>query len=251
MPRLGIIDKPAKVVTVEELKKIFPKKKESITSELVDIINDANNNPFFSGDEFISTVITYKDVLEKNKASIKDYLTAIRFCAYLESEDFNITEAFIKSHSHTEFVQKNMNSPTTSSEYRQLTNAASRYRKRPIVVQILTQSQLGLHLMFQGELYRAINVLSDIMVNGRSEMARVAAAKEILANVKAPETTKIELDIGIKNESAMQSLNEQLAQFATDGLKGLQEGKVDLKYLGAMKVKDEEDVIDVDTEDRE
>lgn len=246
MPRLGIIDKPAKVVTVEELKKIFPKKKESITEELVDIINDANNNPFFSGDEFISTVITYKDVLEKNKASIKDYLTAIRFCAYLESEDFNLTEAFIKSHSHTEFVQKNMNSPTTSSEYKQLTNAASRYRKRPIVVQILTQSQLGLHLMFQGELYRAINVLSDIMVNGRSEMARVAAAKEILANVKAPETTKIELDIGLRNENAMESLNAQLAQFAMESYNQLKSGQTDLKQLGAMKA--EEEVIDVDTE---
>ena len=248
MPRLGIIDKPAKVVTVEELKKIFPKKKESITEELVDIINDANNNPFFSGDEFISTVITYKDVLEKNKASIKDYLTAIRFCAYLESEDFNLTEAFIKSHSHTEFVQKNMNSPTTSSEYRQLTNAASRYRKRPIVVQILTQSQLGLHLMFQGELYRAINVLSDIMVNGRSEMARVAAAKEILANVKAPETTKIELDIGLRNENAMESLNAQLAQFAMESYNQLKNGQTDLKQLGSMKI--EEEVIDAEVDDK-
>lgn len=246
MPRLGIIYKPAKVVTVDELKKIFPKKKESITEELVDIINDANNNPFFSGDEFLSTVITYKDVLEKNKASIKDYLTAIRFCAYLESEDFNLTEAFIKSHSHTEFVQKKMNSPTNSSEYKQLTNAASRYRKRPIVVQILTQSQLGLHLMFQGELYRAINVLSDIMVNGRSEMARVAAAKEILANVKAPETTKIELDIGLRNENAMESLNAQLAQFAMESYKQLKNGQTDLKQLGSMKI--EEEVIDVDTE---
>lgn len=248
MPRLGIIDKPAKVVTVDELKKIFPKKKESITEELVDIINDANNNPFFSGDEFISTVITYKDVLEKNKASIKDYLTAIRFCAYLESEDFNLTEAFIKSHSHTEFVQKNMNSPTTSSEYRQLTNAASRYRKRPIVVQILTQSQLGLHLMFQGEGYRAINVLSDIMVNGRSEMARVAAAKEILANVKAPETTKIELDIGLRNENAMESLNAQLAQFAMESYNQLKNGQTDLKQLGSMKI--EEEVIDAEVDDK-
>ena len=84
------------------------------------------------------------------------------------------------------------------------------------------------------------------MVNGRSEMARVAAAKEILANVKAPETTKIELDIGLRNENAMESLNAQLAQFAMESYNQLKSGQTDLKQLGAMKA--EEEVIDVDTE---
>ena len=246
MARMGIVTKPATEVTIEDMKRLFPKKKESITEELITIINDANNNPFFSGDEFMNNILTYKDVMEKQKASLKDYLAAIRFCAYLESEDYNLTEAYKKSHCHTEFVRERLDSPTTSAEYKQLTNAASRYRKRPLIVQILTQSQLGLHLMFQGEQYRAINVLSDIMVNGRSEMARVAAAKELLANTKAPETHKIELDIGIRNESAMESLNAQLAQFAMQSMEQLRSGQVDLKTLGSMKV--EEEIIDAETE---
>lgn len=246
MARMGIVTKPATEVTMEDMKRLFPKKKESITEELITIINDANNNPFFSGDEFMNNILTYKDIMEKQKASLKDYLAAIRFCAYLESEDYNLTEAYKKSHCHTEFVRERLDSPTNSAEYKQLTNAASRYRKRPLIVQILTQSQLGLHLMFQGEQYRAINVLSDIMVNGRSEMARVAAAKELLANTKAPETHKIELDIGIRNESAMESLNAQLAQFAMQSMEQLRSGQVDLKTLGSMKV--EEEIIDAETE---
>ena len=249
MARMGIVTRPATEVTMDDMKRLFPKKKESITEELITIINDANNNPFFSGDEFMNNILTYKDVMEKQKASLKDYLAAIRFCAYLESEDYNLTEAYKKSHCHTEFVRERLDSPTNSAEYKQLTNAASRYRKRPLIVQILTQSQLGLHLMFQGEQYRAINVLSDIMVNGRSEMARVAAAKELLANTKAPETHKIELDIGIRNESAMESLNAQLAQFAIESMNQLKTGKTDLKTLGSMKViEDSEEVIDVDVE---
>lgn len=247
MARIGIVNNPAKEVTVDQLKKLFPKRKESITDELVDIINEANNTPFFSGDEFMDTLITYKDVMEKNKASLKDYMVAIKFCAYLESEDYNLTEAFKKSHAHTDFVKERLDSPTNSSKYKELTNAASRYRKRPIVKQILTQSQLGLYLMFQGETYKAINVLSDIMVNGRSEMARVAAAKEILANVKPPETHKIELDIGIKNNDAMLELNAQLAEFAVNSIEHLKSGKVDLRVLGAMKTKDE-DIIEGEVE---
>lgn len=246
MPRIGIVNAPAEELTVERLKELFPKKKESITPEIVNIINEANNNPFFSNDEFLDTIITYKDIMEKNKSSLKDYLCAIKFCAYLESEDYNLTEAYKKSHAHTDFVKERLNAPSNSSKYRELTNAASRYRKRPLVVQILTQSQLGLYLMFQGETFKAINVLSDIMTHGKSEMARVAAAKELLANVKAPETTKVEIDVGIKQSDAMNALNAQLAEFALNGLQQLRAGNVDLKVLGSMKVNNEEDTIDVE-----
>lgn len=246
MPRIGIVNAPAEELTVERLKELFPKKKESITPEIVNIINEANNNPFFSNDEFLDTIITYKDIMEKNKSSLKDYLCAIKFCAYLESEDYNLTEAYKKSHAHTDFVKERLNAPSNSPKYRELTNAASRYRKRPLVVQILTQSQLGLYLMFQGETFKAINVLSDIMTHGKSEMARVAAAKELLANVKAPETTKVEIDVGIKQSDAMNALNAQLAEFALNGLQQLRAGNVDLKVLGSMKVNNEEDTIDVE-----
>ena len=250
MSKLGIVTKEPTVITVEELKKVFPKRKESITEELVEIVNEANTNPFFSNDEFMETVLTYRDVMEKNKASIKDYLVAIKFCAYLESEDYNITEAFKKSHSHRDFVKDRWDVPTNSKEYKELTSAASRYRQRsPLVRQILTQSQIGLHLMFQGETYRAVNVLSDIMVNGKSEIARVAAAKELLANVKPPENTKIELDIGIKNNEAMMDLTSQLAEFATNSIELLKSGNVDLKVLGAMRTKQDENIIDGEIED--
>ena len=247
MARIGIVSKPASSVTVEELKKLFPKKKETITEELVDIINEANNSPFFNGDEFMDALVTYKDIMEQNKSNLKDYMTAIKFCAYLESEDYNLTEAYKKSHAHTDFVRERLDAPSASVKYKELTSAASRYRKRPLVKQILTQSQLGLYLMFQGETYRAINVLSDIMVNGRSEMARVAAAKEILANVKPPEEHKLSIDIGLKQDDAMVQLNAQLAEFAMNSIQQLKEGNIDLKKLGAMKVKEEE-IIDGEVE---
>lgn len=245
---MGIVVKPAEPITVEKLKEIFPKRKSTITNELVEYINEASNNPFFNGEEFINTLLTYRDVMEKQSTPLKTYITAIKFCAYLESEEYNITEAFKKSHSHVEFVRERWDSPTNSKEYKELTSAASRFRQRPLVKQILTQSQIGLHLMFQGEVYKAVGVLSEIMVHGRSEMARVAAAKELIANCKQPETTKIELDIGVRNNDPMESLNAQLAQFALKSLEGLKEGQIDLKSLGSMKVEDEEEVIDADTE---
>lgn len=65
-------------------------------------------------------------------------------------------------------------------------------------------------------------------------------------NVKQPETKKIELDIGIREGNALESLNDQLMKFATVSLNQLTEGNIELKTLGSMKVIEE--IIDADTE---
>lgn len=249
MARFGVVHKPQTEITAEKLKKLFPSKKGTVTEDVVEYANESMNNPFFDGDEFMDSLLTYRDVLEGHKVSLKDYMTAIKFCAYLEAEDYNNTEAFKKAHAHTDFVKARLDSPTNSKEYRELTSAASRYRARPVVKQILTQAQVGLFLMYQGETFRAMNVLIDIAQNGRSEMARVAACKEILVNVKPPETKKIELDIGIREGNALESLNDQLMKFATVSLNQLTEGNIELKTLGSMKaIEDEEEIIDVNVE---
>lgn len=56
----------------------------------------------------------------------------------------------------------------------------------------------------------------------------------------------IELDIGVKETSAVQSLNAQLAEFANNSMKHLEAGTTDLTKLGSMKAKEE--VIDVEVE---
>ena len=249
MARFGVVHKQSTEITAEQLMKMFPKKKDTITEELVHYANESMNNPFFDGDEFMDSLITYRDVLDGHKVSLKNYMTAIKFCAYLEAEDYNNTEAYKKAHAHTEFVQERLDAPSNTKEYKELTSAASRYRARPLVRQILTQAQLGLYLMYQGETYRAMNVLIDIAQHGRSEMARVAACKEILLNVKQPETKKIELDIGIREGNALESLNDQLMKFATVSLNQLTEGNIELKTLGSMRaIEDEEEIIDVNVE---
>ncbi|OOF31375.1 hypothetical protein, partial [Salinivibrio costicola] len=52
-----------------------------------------------------------------------------------------------------------------------------------------------------------------------------------------------ELDLGVKESSAVAQLNDQLAEIAGRSLKHLQAGSTDLNELGGMKVKDS-DIID-------
>ena len=247
MGRFGIVKKDKTEVTAEILKQKFPQKANTITDELIQLINEANNDPHFNGDEFLDNMVTYKSIMLEGSASMKDYTNALKFCAYLEAYGDNVTEAYKKARATDEFVLARLSVSTDSNEYKELTSAASRYRKSTLVKKILTQSDMPLYLMFQGARYEAVGVLSNEMLTAAYSKDRINAAKALLEQVKPPENVQIELDIGIKENNSVEQLNKQLAQIAGKQKFHLESGSAGLDDFGAMKVKDE-DIIDAETE---
>jgi hypothetical protein len=176
-----------------------------------------------------------------HKASIREYIDAIRFCAYLVTLDDNLTEAYKKTFYYRDFVKERMNVDTKSVKYAELTSAASRYKRNSkLVADLLTYSQAPMEIMFLGLRYKAVGVLADVMMNARQDRDKINAAKELLAATKGPETQKIELDIGVKENSAIANLNEQLSVLAGRQKMLLEAGARDLADFGSMKVKQEE-----------
>lgn len=247
MGRFGVVSKPKTVITVEDLKTAFPAKKGTVTEELVNIINSAQADPSFNGDEFMNTLITYQDVMQKNSSSMKEYVNAIKFCAYLEAEEFNITEAYKRARATDEFVIARVNAPTDSSQYKELTNAASRFHKTPLVRQILLQSDMPLYLMFQGERYRAVSVLADEMVNADYSKDRISAAEKLLTHVKPPENLNVELQVGPSQEAKDMSaqISEQLAESVAMQRKMLEAG-VDFTKATQLGININDEIIDVE-----
>lgn len=247
MGKLGIVKRAKSEVTAEQLKSRFPTKKNTITDEIVSLVNDANNDPMFNGDEFMESLVTYQSAMIDGSYSIKEYVNALKFVAYLESED-NITEAYKRARANDAFVQDRLELATTDPKYTELTSAASRYRKTPLVRQILTQTDMPLYLMFAGARYDAVNVLVSEMHNAYHSKDKISAAKAVLENIKPPENIQVELDIGVKESSAIEQLNMQLAELAVTQKRHLELGTGDLTKFGAMTVKDQ-DVIDAEVQD--
>lgn len=215
------------VITKEEIQTRLPSRKNTVTDEVVDIINRAATEPEFQGESLLQTAAVYENVMIRNKASIKDYLNAIRFCAYLITMDDNYTEAYKKVFGDRDFVKERMQLPTDDHRYKELTSAASRYRNTSkLVTEILTLSQAPLDLMFMGARYKAIGVLADIMENGRFDRDKINAAKELLAATKGAE--KMQLDIGVgttdKAINLQEQLNQQIAQLVANQQAMLQLG---------------------------
>jgi len=115
------------LLTIDDVKQAMPKKKNYITQEAVDIINQSMNDPEFQGESLIQTAATYEAVLRGARASVPEYLNAIRFCAYMTTNDSNYTEAYKKVFADRDFVKERVNLPTNDPKYTELTSAASRY----------------------------------------------------------------------------------------------------------------------------
>jgi hypothetical protein len=83
------------------------------------------------------------------------------------------------------------------------------------------------------------------MENGKYDRDKINAAKELLAATKGSENVKIELDIGMKEDSAVKQLNDQLAQMAARQKAMLEAGASKLEEFGSMRVRDA-DVVDAE-----
>jgi hypothetical protein len=232
------------LLSLEDVKQAMPRKKNFITQEAVDIINASTHDPEFQGESLLQTASIYEAVLKGVRASVPEYLNAIRFCAYMTTNGSNYTEAYKKVFADRDFVKERVRLPTSDPKYAELTSAASRYRRTKLVVDILTVSQVPLDLMFTGQRYKALGVLASIMENGKYDRDKINAAKELLAATKGADNVKIELDVGIKEGSAVQKMNDQLAMLASRQKQLLESGAYALEEFGALKVKSSDDIIE-------
>ena len=214
MARFGIV-RAQESITVDELKQKFPAKKNTITEETAEFLNEVMANPEFDSSTFISQLVDYQSVMMDTSSSFVEYVNAIKFCAYLETNG-NIVDAYKKARANDTFVQDRLTADSGTVAYNELTAAASRYRRSKLVRQLLVQSDMPLYLMFQPERYKAVAVLAREMESAPYSRDRISAAKELLANVKPPENMQIELGIGLSKETQdiQSKLFEQIGKIA-------------------------------------
>ena len=248
MGSLSLVRKPNSAFTKEQLMAKFPEKKGTITDELVEKLNIANNDPSFNADEFISTMVDYKHIMLENRGSLEDYMNAVKFCAYLESEK-SATEAYRRARANDEFIYSKVGVSTDSDEYRSIAYVASRYRNNNKMVRaILTQTDMPLYLVFQKARYQAVQTLATEMVDAKFSKDRISAASKLLEHVKAPENSTVELNIGPSADakSMQDNLMEQLLITASNQKKLLDAG-VNIRDVQRLNIKtevDSEEILD-------
>lgn len=245
---LNLVDTHGDKIDIAYLQELFPKKKNTITQETVELITATMEDPMFNGYNLIDTMMDYEKVMYDGRSGINDYINAIKFCSYLEGDATTIIDAYKYTFSRVPFVRERMDMSSGTPGYNELSNAASRYRKRPVVQTILTRSNMSLYLMFQGHTYRAVEVLAKEMKDAPYSKDRISAADKLLTHVKAPEGMTIDLNIdhGDEVKGFQEKMFAQLAVAAVQQ-KALLDAGMPLEEAQKLHIK--EDVIDAEVEE--
>ena len=248
MGKLGVIDKYAENgVTLDELKQKFPAKRNTLTQESVDFLNEVMTDPNFEASTFLNHLVDYQSIMVDSSGSFTEYVNAMKFCAFLET-DIPLVEAYKRARAKDAFVQDRWNAASGSLGYNEMASAASRYRKSSMVRNILTQTDLHISVMFQKERYKAVMVLANEMQTAAYSKDRIAAAEKLLTHVKPPETQQISIGVGL-NSGAMDmqtQLFDQLAKISQAQRDRLV-GGADIRDVQRIGINTE--FVDVDAED--
>jgi len=189
--------------TLEQLSGLVPKKfKKLLTDETVEELNKCIFEPDY-GEEFKLSYLSALHILEgKETWSLNQYMNAVQFYS-LTAMGVTQIDAYVRI-----FPDRLKARIVSGSCKADMHGEASRFNGQDLVNRIRSHALVPLHLVNQGNVQLAINVLVDIAVNGRSEIARTSAALGMLKELRPPEIQESFIQIGL-SDSAQDNQNKQ------------------------------------------
>ncbi|QPG06960.1 hypothetical protein IT774_07605 [Salinimonas marina] len=229
-------------LTVDEIKSALPDNfKKSINQQLIDGINATISDPEMY-EQYRDNLVSYTHVLKTGKFKITNYLDAVRYVSYKLMNQTNI-----QAYSNT-FPDKIARFNAQGVSSKDVASYVTAYNKSKLVNLILEQTLVPTWVLNQDLYQRALNVQADLMLNARSEKVRSDAANSILTQLKQPEKQKIELDIGVKEDSVIEQLKLRTAELAAQQRMLIQAGATNAQEVAHSKIIDNVEYTEVDDE---
>ncbi len=188
------------MLTVEEFKMALPEKvKKSINQELIDQINTTLSDPSMY-ETYRENLLSYTKVMADGRFKMSSYIEAIKYVSHKLRGSTNL-DAYTKTFpgKYQAFLAQGVSSKDIASYI-------TAYNKNKLVNLIFEQTMIPSYVLNQDLYQKALNVQADLMANARSEKVRCDAANSLLTHLKMPETQKVELDIGFKEDSSIAAL---------------------------------------------
>lgn len=196
------------MLTLDQFKLALPDKvKKSINQELIDQINNTLSDPEMF-EQYRDNLISYTKVMADGKFKVTQYIDAVRYVSFKLMGCTNI-EAYTKTFpdKYQRFIQQGV-------QAKDIASYVTAYNKSKLVNLIFEQTLIPTHVLNQDLYQRALNVQADLMINAKSEKVRCDAANSLLTQLKAPEVKKVELDIGVKEDSSIAALRATTLELA-------------------------------------
>lgn len=218
------------LLTAEQFKQVVPNQfKACVSQELIDQINKTLADPDMY-ETYRDNLLGYAHVMREGKFKMEDYINAIKYCSHKIMGASNI-DAYVKT-----FPDKYQAMLSAGKNAKDISSFVTSYNKNKLVNLILEQSMIPSWVLNQDMYQKALNHQLFLMLNAKSEKVQSDAANSILVHLKPPEVTKVELDIGLKKDSAMDDLKQNLAELALMQKQFISAGVTQVKDLAQQKL---------------
>lgn len=194
------------LLTTEQFKQVVPSQfKACVSQELIDQINNTLADPDMY-ETYRDNLLSYAHVMREGKFKMEDYINAIKYCSHKIMGASNI-DAYVKT-----FPDKYQAMLAAGKNAKDISSFVTSYNKNKLVNLILEQSMIPSWVLNQDMYQKALNHQLYLMLNANSEKVQSDAANSLLTHLKPPEVTKVELDIGLKKDSTMDNLKQNLTK---------------------------------------
>lgn len=220
-----------KTLTVDQIKAVMPKSvKKNVPAQLVQEINDLIGMDEEIRDTYRDNILGYIDVLKEGRFSIQDYVNACRFVTYKLMGNTNIV-AYSKT-----FPDRFQRLIDTNTSDKDKAAHAAMYNKGKLVNLIFARTLVPTHVL-NADLYQAaINAQANLMNTAKSEKVRCDAANSLLTHLKAPEASKIELDVTHKTDGGIEELKEITRELAQQQKALIEGGATNAKAIAESSI---------------
>lgn len=212
-------------LTIDQFKQALPANlKKSVNPSLIAEINKKLNDPDMY-ETYRENLLGYTHVMKEGKFKVSSYIDAVKYVSFKLMGKTNI-DAF--SLTFPDKINRWQNQGVASKD---IASYVTAYNKSKLVNLIYEQTLTPFWVMNQDVYQKAINTQLELMQTAQSEKVRSDAANSILTHLKPPETKKVELDIGVKEDSAINALKEATAKLAEREIEAIRTGQMNAQEV--------------------
>ena len=195
-------------LTIDQFKQALPDKvKKSINQELIDQINTTLSDPEMY-ESYRENLLSYTRVMADGRFKVTSYVDAVKYVSHKLMGCTNI-DAYTKT-----FPDKYQRFMQNGVSAKDIASYVTAYNKSKLVNLIFEQTLIPSYVLNQDLYQKALNVQAELMVTANSEKVRCDAANSLLTHLRMPETQKVELEIGVKEDSSIAALRATTMELA-------------------------------------
>lgn len=218
------------LVTVEQLRDALPDSlKKSVSQEVIDNINKTLSDPDMY-ETYRDNLLNYTSVMQEGRFRVNDYVNAVKYVSN-KLLGYSNLESYIRT-----FPDRYQGWLARKMSQKDMSAHIAGYNKSKLVNLIYEQTQIPTWVLNQDLFQKALNVQADLMMNAKSEMVRTNAANSLLNHLKPPTTQKVELDIGVKESSAIDALRKSTMEYVAMQRDAIRSGAITAKDAAESRV---------------